>query len=132
MDMRKKTYRSSAGISINVRMKSGHYKHVCFDMQSNGTSIFVTDSENLIEALDNDKRCGNLYTAVEEPAAAALDEAEAGTAEHKVKEVEVECLADAKEWLARECGVPRSVMRSKTSILLAAKENDIVFVGNLE
>lgn len=129
---KKKVYISPSGISLNVKLASGHYKHVCFDMQSNGTSIYVTDSAGVIEALDNDSRCGKLYRA-EDMAEAEAQSADA-EAEKKpeMKEVEVSCLADAKEWLARECGVPRSVMRSKTSILLAAKENDVVFTGNLE
>lgn len=127
-----KTYIAASGISINVKLASGHAKHICFDMQSNGTSIYSTDKAVIIEALENDSRFGSLYKEMSMPKAAAQSAPVGEEKKPKIKEVEVECLADAKEYLAQECGVPRSIMRSKTAILTAAKENDIVFKGSLD
>lgn len=123
-----KTYIAQSGISLNVKLKSGKHAHVCFDMQSNGTSVYVTSNKTIIEALEADKRYGEWYKEMELPKVARMAEEE----KHEAKEIEVTCLADAKEYLAMEHGVPRSSMRTKTAILLAAKANDVVFIGNLE
>ena len=49
--------------------------------------------------------------------------------ETEKKTVEVTDWDDARDYLAEHCGVLRSTMRSKSKVLEAANENNIVFIG---
>lgn len=121
------TYKAKSGISINVKLQSGRHKHVCFEMQSNGESIYTTSNQALATALDNDPRCGVLYRKEEQ---VKEERQQVREEEVKAQEVEVYCLDDAKQYLADKFGVPKSAMKKKADILDIAKRNGVLFTGD--
>lgn len=127
------TYIAESGISLNIKLESGHYKHVCFELQTNGQSVFVTEDKSLIEAMDKSHRNGVLYKKEKENMAEKKDDGgeKSEIGEVEIKEVEVECLDDAKEYLVNEFGIPKTAVKKKADVLNAAKMNGVKFVGEL-
>ena len=68
----------------------------------------------------------NIPTTNNEPQSVTIPQS---TEEPQSNKVEVTDWDDARDYLAEHCGVLRSTMRSKSKVLEAAKENNIVFIG---
>lgn len=137
----KKIYKSRSSISINVLLKSKKSLHVAFTPQSDGSSVFLTDNENVQYALEHHYQFGTLFKldSVNEAdgtngtnGANEADEAN-GADEDKSDEgmrtVKVSDLGAAKDYLADTFGLSRTSLRTEKSILEAAKSKGIEFEG---
>lgn len=128
------TYICRCGLSLNVKMKNGNKCHIKFSNMSDGRSSYSTSNEEIIYGLEHHSEYGKSYwkesSTQDEPVTVASED-EAVTEVAEVKEVEVSCLADAKDYLAKNCGVLRSSMKTKASIIEAAKGHNIEFKGDL-
>lgn len=137
----KKIYKSRSSISINVLLKSKKSLHVAFTPQSDGSSVFLTDNENVQYALEHHYQFGTLFKldSVNEGdgtnganGAHEADEAN-GADEDKSDEgmrtVKVSDLGAAKDYLADTFGLSRTSLRTEKSILEAAKSKGIEFEG---
>ena len=132
----RKCYKSRSSISVNVVLKSKKSMHVAFTAQSDGSSVYVTENEDIQYALEHHYKYGKLFRqeSVEES-----DETnganEVGGADEsddeggKVRTVKVSDLAAAKDYLADTFGLSRTSLRSEKSILEAAKAQGIEFEG---
>lgn len=128
-----KHYRSKSTISVNAVLKSKKSVHIAFTAQSDGSSEYATDNEDIQYALEHHYRFGTLFSltgAESAPAAAAtaasVQEASGKTGKTRVK---VSDLSDAKEYLADTFGISRTSLRSGKDIMRAAEEHHIEFEG---
>lgn len=140
----KKIYKSRSSICINVLLKSKKSLHVAFTPQSDGSSVFLTDNEEVQHALEHHYQFGTLFKldSVNEGdgtnganganGAHEADEAN-GADEDKSDEgmrtVKVSDLGAAKDYLADTFGLSRTSLRTEKSILEAAKSKGIEFEG---
>lgn len=56
-----KTYKANTNISINVVLPSKKNLHISFSPQSNGSSIFRTDNEEIMNAIESHYNFGKLF-----------------------------------------------------------------------
>lgn len=128
-----KHYKANTAISINVVLNSKKNMHVSFTSQTDGSSIYITDNEDVQNALEHHYKFGKLFKlASQETEAEGNTELETASQEEEVPEirkVEVSDLASAKDYLADNFGISRTSMRSEKSIIEAAKAHNIEFVG---
>ena len=131
----KKHYKSKTAISINVVLKSKKSMHIAFTAQSDGSSVYTTDNPDVQYALEHHYKYGKLFKLVSTESEAdikANQEAEKAAANEKkdeIRKVSVSDLAAAKDFLADTFGISRTSLRSKKSIMKAAKANNIEFEG---
>ncbi len=127
--MATRKYTATAGFSITL-LVHGRRKHIRFEELGNGCSQYITADEDVQRELELRKSYGDIFRGetVETAARAAEETAEEVTAAEK-KQVHVGSLAEAKEYLVEYCGLGRTQLRSKESILSAAEANGIEFTG---
>lgn len=131
----KKLYKSRTAISINVVLKSKKSMHIAFTVQSNGSSVFITDNADIQYALEHHYKYGKLFKLenVEEDTEAKTGkedtEAKTETAKDEMRKVSVSDLGAAKDFLANTFGISRTSLRSTKSIIEAAKAHNIEFEG---
>lgn len=118
-------YKASSHVSFDVYVNGGK-RHISFSQATGGGSYFRTSDEDLIRVLDNPPIPG-LYTRYE--VKEVIAKPAAAKPETNFATIKVSCLDDAKEYIANRFGISRSMLRSKASILNAAKDNNIVFEG---
>lgn len=128
-----KRYKSKSAISVNVVLRKGKSMHVSFTVQSDGSSVYLTENEEVQYGLEHHYKYGKLFYLVSARDAGEVkdekQEAEADKPESKMRKVKVSDLAAAKDFLADTFGVSRTSLRSEKSIVEAAKEHHIEFVG---
>ncbi|MDY5632540.1 MAG: hypothetical protein SPF56_08645 [Bacteroidaceae bacterium] len=142
-----KTYKANTNVSINVVLANKKNLRISFVPLSNGSSVFTTDNEEVMEAIERHYKFGTLFrlystqgegkktavqsegkkTAVQSDANEQLNEVEA--AEKILKKVNVSDLAAAKDYLADTFGISRTYLRSEKSIKEQALANGIEFDG---
>ncbi|MDD6007654.1 MAG: hypothetical protein PUC21_10180 [Bacteroidales bacterium] len=110
--------------------------HITFTPLSNGSSLFTTDNEEIIDAIEHHYKFGKMFRldGVEDSGEALESgeqrvESEEASEGETLKQVSVSDLAAAKDYLADKCGVSRTVLRSKNAIIEQAKAHQIEFVG---
>lgn len=125
----KKIYKSDAVISINIILSNGANKHIAFEPRTSGESVFLTDDEEIQNALERHWRYGDLFTgnAFEQPKEEQPEAVESKDPETII--VEVSDLGEAKEYLADKYGLLRSSLRSKEKIVAAAAAHNVEFKG---
>lgn len=133
-DMIKK-YKSKSAISINVVLDSKKSMHIAFTAQSDGGSVFITDNENIQNALERHYKYGTLFklAGVEDVASKESQSKETQATEqeekNKKRTVKVSDIAAAKDFLADTFGISRTSLRSEKAIREAAEQHNIEFEG---
>lgn len=131
----KKLYKSRTAISINVVLKSKKSMHIAFTVQSNGSSVFITDNADIQYALEHHYKYGKLFKLenVEDDTEVKTGkedtETKTETAKDEMRKVSVSDLGAAKDFLANTFGISRTSLRSTKSIIEAAKAHNIEFEG---
>ena len=128
----RKIYKSFTGLSLNVFLGKGRNVRVSFDKHSDGGSSYVTDNENIQKGLESHYLFGDrfhLQGVIDESAPAKPDTVPSQKTENALREIEISDLSAAKDYIAENFGVSRTMLRSKASILEYAKANGIEFVG---
>lgn len=132
----KKRYKANTHISLNVVLSTKKNMHITFTPLSNGSSLFTTDNEEIIDAIEHHYKFGKMFRldGVEDSGEALESgeqrvESEEASEGETLKQVSVSDLAAAKDYLADKCGVSRTVLRSKNAIIEQAKAHQIEFVG---
>lgn len=137
-----KTYKAKTSIGINVVLASKKNLHISFITQSDGSSMFITDNEEVQKALERHYRFGTLFRlattrSVSQPVQKEVESAReaAGETEEDTGKKNEKCkipMSDygaAKEYLADTFGVSRTSMRSQKQILDQAALHGIEFEG---
>lgn len=131
----KKIYQSRTAISVNVVLRSGKSAHIAFTAQSNGSSVYATDNPDIQRALERHYRYRTLFRLAGMEAEAAPAEGDGGgkaaAREEKgeTRAITVSDLAAAKDFLADTFGISRTSLRTRKSIIEAAKARGIAFDG---
>lgn len=126
-----KEYKAKSIISIGVKTAKGKVR-VNFTPSSFGGSVYVTSNKELQEALESDQRFGVTYKLIrqsgtDEPA--PKEEEKVAEAPVEKKEVEVNDISEAKDYLVDNFGYKKNKLRSLVSIKTAADDNNIIFIG---
>lgn len=151
-----KTYKANTSISINVVLASKKNLHISFITQSDGSSTFTTDCEEIQRAIERHYRFGSLFRLKsvsgspekkrtdpdtddivmgetnEKDGETGHDETESewnNDGQRKLDVVNVPDLSAAKDYLADRFGISRTTLRSKKSIVDAAAANGIQLDG---
>lgn len=127
--MATKKYTATAGFSITLLVR-GRRMHIRFDELGNGCSQYITSDKEVQKELEMRRSYGNIFKG-EVVAKPAKKEEPVPIEETKADktQVRVGSLVEAKEYLVQYCGMGRTQLRSKESILASAEENNIEFIG---
>lgn len=125
-----KTYHSKTVFSFSITLPHGKYKRIRFLPYSPGGGIYITKDPVVQSLLEADKEYGKTYELVSvEGQEETIEETEEPKKEPELRQVEVNDLDEAKDYLNENCGVPKRNMRSGVAIRNAAAEKGIVFKG---
>ncbi|MFR3916703.1 MAG: hypothetical protein ACLTFX_00515 [Phocaeicola vulgatus] len=151
-----KTYKANTNVSINVVLPSKKNLHISFTPLSNGSSLFTTDSEDIMRAIEKHYNFGKLFRLhsmqdesekINAKTEENLENNEMQTVDNQVaeedsqgeettggneptlKKVRVSDLSAAKDYLADTFGISRTAMRSMKAITEQAAANGIEFDG---
>lgn len=127
----KKKYISRSTISLNVYVpQTKSNVRVSFMPLSNGSSVYVTEDENIQYGLEHHYRFGSAFRLDSTYTATAnVKKEEPKNDTPSVKVVKVASLPDAKDYLAERFGVSRTLLRSEKSIVEQAASHGIKFEG---
>ena len=151
-----KTYKANTNVSINVVLPSKKNLHISFTPLSNGSSLFTTDNEDIMRAIEKHYNFGKLFRLhsmqdesekINAKTEENLQDKEIPTVDKQVtgedsqdgettdgndpilKKVKVSDLSAAKDYLADTFGISRTAMRSMKAITEQAAANGIEFEG---
>lgn len=152
-----KTYKANTNVSINVVLPSKKNLHISFTPLSNGSSLFTTDNEDIMRAIESHYNFGRLFRLHsaqdenEKKGAKATENPEkketktdGSTGENEnngqdgstteengaaLKKVKVSDPSAAKDYLADTFGISRTSLRSMKAITEQAAANGIEFEG---
>lgn len=138
----KKVYRSKSEISIKVVLGSGSTVRVAFTPRTLGSSVYMTDDEELQKAIESHREYGKLFVC-DERRSEAMAEKEAEVSQHddpdaeaaeaaevaEPKIVAVSSIQEAKDYLSDKFDISRSSLKSKDAVERAALEHGVVFEG---
>ena len=129
LDM-KKIYKANTHVALNVILPNGKNTHVSFMGHSDGSSTLITTSEALQCGLEHHVHFGRLFyldrVVADEEAKVERIPSSVGTT---LREVSVSDLSDAKDYLAEQYGVSRTLLRSKSAIIEHGRVHGVVFTG---
>lgn len=130
-----KHYKAKTDISINVVLKNGANMHISFTALSDGQSEFYTDNKDIQDALERHYRYGKLFKCIGVKDISSVksipskeEDADAEPSNEIVK-IRVNDLSEAKDYVADNFGISRTLLRSKKSIIDAAAIHNIEFEG---
>ena len=152
----KKIYTSKSEISIKVLLDNGKTVRVAFTPRTMGSSVFMTDDEELQKAIEGHKEFGKLFVCknagkvitatasqstkqqpVDEgkqpvnegqhPTDGGQDDAPSEDGEPTTKIVPVGSVQEAKDYLADKFDITRSSIKSRAAIEAAALSVGVVF-----
>lgn len=118
-----KTYTSKTEVTFNVRVGDA-WVHVGFVPLTLGGSYFTTSDTRLQEAIERHRFYGRLVTAM--PLAPAEDNPTPNDADkpsNSPQPISFGSLADAKEWVAAEYGISRTLLRTRAQIEAVALDH---------
>lgn len=130
-----KKYIAKSHVAFSVPMRNGKSARVSFIPKTGGGSEFYTESPTMQAALESHPKFGKLFkedVAGGERLRRAAEKVEEKKVEQsapKVKQVEVSCLDDAKEYLVENFEISRTKLRTTAAIKKAAEANNIEFIG---
>ena len=118
-------------MSINVQLSGGGNTHVSFSPLTGGGSVYYTDNEQLIDALERHPKFGRLFKVDPTFVDKSVVEEKKVAEEKKpsVNVVKVAAWDDAKEYLVETYGISRTKLRSHVAIEAAAAAHNIKFEG---
>ena len=135
----KKVYISKSEISIKVVLGSGSTVRVAFTPRTLGSSVYMTDDEELQKAIESHREYGKLFMcderrsdamAEKEAEVSQYDDPDAEAAEvAEPKIVAVSSIQEAKDYLSDKFDISRSSLKSKDAVERAALEHGVVFEG---
>ena len=135
----KKVYKSKSEISIKVVLGGGSTVRVAFTPRTLGSSVYMTDDEDLQKAIESHREYGKLFVCDERRSEAMVekktevsqhDEPDAEAAEvAEPKIVAVSSIQEAKDYLSDKFDISRSSLKSKDAVERAALEHGVVFEG---
>lgn len=139
----KKVYTSKSEISIKVVLAGGRTVRVAFTPRTLGSSVYITDDEELQKAIEAHREYGKLFVCDErrsevmnEKAATVSQlggqedaEAEEAAEVAEPKVVSVSSIQEAKDYLSDKFEISRSSLKSKDAVERAALEHGVVFEG---
>ena len=127
-----KKYRAKTNCSVSISLPNGKYKHIDFDPEGNGTSVFSTKSSVIADALERTRAFGKVFVLeyTDEPVDAPVvkEEPLPVKSENEYKEVKVSDYEEAKRYLIEELGYPANKVRTQSAILKVAASENITFV----
>jgi len=152
----KKIYTSKSEISIKVLLDNGKTVRVAFTPRTMGSSVFMTDDEELQKAIEGHKEFGKLFVCknagkvitatasqstkqqpVDEgkqpvdkgqhPTDGEQDDAPSEGGEPTTKIVPVGSVQEAKDYLADKFDITRSSLKNRAAIESAALSKGVVF-----
>ena len=145
----KKIYTSKSEISIKVLLDNGKTVRVAFTPRTMGSSVFMTDDEELQKAIEGHKEFGKLFVCknagkviaatasqstklqpVDEgqhPTDGVQDDAPSEDGEPTTKIVPVGSIQEAKDYLADKFDITRSSLKNRAAIESAALSKGVVF-----
>jgi hypothetical protein len=147
-----KKYKSKSCVSLSVILPTGGTTHISFNPVTGGGSVFYTDNAKIQAGLEKHPKFGKLFTLdgavtkskpldkklknIEYPKAEKADPVQdqvskdeaTVTDDAKLKEVEMTCNDDAKDYLVDKFGISRTKLRNRTQIEEAGKAKGIKFV----
>lgn len=132
--MSTKKYKATSRVAISVIMPSGKSTRVSFTPLTGGGSYYFTSDEELQAAMEKHYRYGSLFmidrSYVEETSKPKKEKTPIeATIEPKVVEVQVNCLADAKDYMSEHFGISRTKMNSSKAIAEYAALHNVKFIG---
>lgn len=122
-----KKYISDSCIAVNISLGKLN-KHISFDPITLGGSSYVTENKYIQNGLEKHPRFGELFT-LEGKVEETKPEPEKPVNPEDLKEMQVPCIDDAKEYLADKYAISRTRMKSTESIQRMAAEYGFKFVG---
>lgn len=122
----RKTYKAHTLLSITVNLGNGYYRHISFDSNSNGTSTYSTNDEDIQKAMEKHPKFGKYFTVENEPEKPQPLPAKEPELLHAV---EVDSLSEAKQYLIDQFEVSRTKIRTRDDIISIGKEKGIEFTG---
>lgn len=127
--MATRKYTATAGFSITLMVR-GRRMHIRFEELGNGCSRFITSDKDVQRELEARRSYGDIFRGetMETPARTENTAPAEETVTEK-KQVRAGSLTEAKEYLVQYCGLGRTQLRSRESILSAAANNNIEFIG---
>lgn len=139
----KKVYTSKSEISIKVVLAGGRTVRVAFTPRTLGSSVYITDDEELQKAIEAHREYGKLFVCDERRSEAVNDkevtmsqqsgqedaDAEEAAEAAEPKIVAVSSIQEAKDYLSDKFDISRSSLKSKDAVERAALEHGVVFEG---
>lgn len=139
----KKVYTSKSEISIKVVLAGGRTVRVAFTPRTLGSSVYITDDEELQKAIESHREYGKLFVCDERRSDAMTEktatmsqqggqedaEAEDAAVVAEPKVVSVSSIQEAKDYLSDKFEISRSSLKSKDAVERAALEHGVVFEG---
>ena len=109
--------------------------HISFTALSDGQSEFYTDNKDIQDALERHYRYGKLFKCIGVKDISSVksipskeEDADAEPSNEIVK-IRVNDISEAKDYVAENFGISRTLLRSKKSIVDAAAIHNIEFEG---
>ena len=126
-----KRYRSSSEISINITFTEGQTKRIRFSPLSSNVNVYYSNDEDEQKALETHPRYNELFIIDPDFVVPKKNEPEEEVKDTtpKIKTVKVNCIDDAKDYLADNFNVSRTHFKSKKAVVNYAAEKDVVFEG---
>lgn len=108
--------------------------HIGFSPVSGGGSMFITSDEELQEAMEKHRGFNTMFRldSVQDESTnpqAPQEDTPAEDEDPKLMVVNVNCIEDARDYLAEKFAISRSKIKNLASIKAKAKENGIEFSG---
>lgn len=119
-------------MSLNVSLSNGNSVHVSFNKNSDGSSTYITENEDIQNGLESHYLFGNRFRIqgiIEDPTPQKKSAPHPKEEQPQLREVLVSDLSAAKDYIAEKFGVSRTMLRTRTAIVEHAKAHGIVFTG---
>ncbi|MBR2881125.1 MAG: hypothetical protein IKB96_02020 [Prevotella sp.] len=142
----KKIYTSKSEISIKVLLGNGKTLRVAFTPRTMGSSVFMTDDEEIQKAIELHKEYGKLFVCKNATIAATASQrteqptdngqqptdsnqecSPEGKPEPKI--INVGSVQEAKDYLADKFGISRTSLKNREAVKSAGVEMGVVFEG---
>ena len=126
-----KKYIANTHISLTIAMAEGKNAHISFTPHTGGGSVYYAKDERVQNALEKHPKFGKLFNIDKYYTEVIPEEVKPVVKPTKstIKEINVTCLDDAKDYLSEKYGVSRTKMRSAEGIKSIASANNGVFIG---
>lgn len=125
-----KRYISNTQACFNVILKSKKSFRVSFNPLSGTTkSIFYTNDKEVQDAMERHPLFGKLFKIDNNYVDVKKETVSEEDVKKTIKEINVSCIDDAKDYLCDNFGLSRTKLKSEKAILDAAEANNIKFIG---